>query len=137
MRDQASYRKREDQYLLPQSAFGMSYLNYALSFDKMISSGNATYTLGGKIGNRHSLSGDYRYRGQRADELPVQELMRSDLNFLTTDFLSIEIPFTYSLQMDNKHIHNFYVQAVGSWLDARSTEYQNRKKITLSVGAIF
>ncbi|WP_133228409.1 DUF6850 family outer membrane beta-barrel protein [Sphingobacterium corticibacter] len=137
LRGQASYRKREDQYLLPQSAFGMSYLNYALSFDKMISSGNATYTLGGKIGNQHSLSGDYRYGGQRADELPVQELMRSDLNFLTTDFLSIEIPFTYSLQVDNKHIHNFYVQAVGSWLDARSTEYQNRKKITLSVGAIF
>jgi len=131
------YDKQDDRYLMPISSFTTENIGYGLTVQKALTWAHSTLVLGGKLWRQQNLSGAYAYGGMRAEEWPVTQLMMGELQYRTADYIQLELPITYSIQIGKRHENSLYTKVNGTWLRPSGDYFADRKGLQLSIGATF
>lgn len=136
----AHYSKLDDAYLLPHSWKNAENLliavggkkNFRLSGDR-----ESRLQVGLRAGVNRNLSGEYQYNGQHPEYPTVTGLETNDWRYLTSDFVRVELPVTYSVRIGKEQQRVLFVNAFGRYTKAGSFDFDNRYTFGGSVGLNF
>lgn len=136
----ASYEKLADEYILPNSVKNVENAFFSISGKKnFVMSENKSKRLlvGAQVNYKTNLSGEYDYNGSHPDSPLVTDLEQNDFNHLSSDFISFEVPITYSQQFKEGGNSQFFIKAKGQYLTTNSFDYNKRHAVSISVGTFF
>lgn len=135
-----NYLKKEDEYLIPRSVkqaenltFNLSgKVNFALS-DKL----SQRLLVDAAIGYNNNLSGQYTYEGSNPNYAVVTEFEQTDLNYLVTDFYSLNTTVTYSQKVRESINTNLFVKGAFNYQKAKDFNFGHRSTLQFSLGCNF
>lgn len=134
------YEKLEDKYILPNSLKVAENIMLTLTGKKSFVMSNILakqLLVGAELGYNSNLSGTYNYAGEHAAYPTVTGLEQNDLNYLTSDYISVGIPIVYSQQLREKSKKLFFAKANGQYIHTNSFDYTKHYIMSVHLGLNF
>lgn len=135
-----NYNKLADEYILPNSIKNIENVSFGINGKRnfvMSDHKSKRLLVGLGIQYKTNLSSEYVYNGLAKDSPIVTELEQNDFNYLSADFVALELPITYSQQFKAGKDNQFFIKAKGQYLSTSSFDYNKRHAINISVGTFF
>ena len=136
----AEYEKQTDKYLLSNSIKSYEHLLFTLG-------GKKNFRIRNKLSKRllvgihgaysKNLDGKYHYDGTHPDYISVTKLETSDHQYLTSNYHLFGASATYSQQLKESTLANFFVKASFNRVNTSDFGYNNRNHFYLSAGCHF
>ncbi|MDD4608778.1 MAG: hypothetical protein PHY71_01320 [Bacteroidaceae bacterium] len=135
-----SYLTLADVYLIPASEKKIDNWVAKATFKRNIMfSGASTPRLllsAEAIVNKNS-AGSYIYSGEHPTYITVTEIEQGDYNYLESDYWGVNLVANYSQSIQAESNLRWYISGYFNYLKTDNLDFNNRKKMGVTVGCIF
>lgn len=135
-----NYEKKNDTYILPYSVKNTENIAFSLGGKKNFAlSDKRTKRLliGAGIAYNKNLSGEYNYNGQHSDYSVVKYFEQTDLNYLISDYYTVNSSAVYSQRYNETTNATVFAKVNFSYSKTSDFDFSNRTRAEFSIGLNF
>lgn len=135
-----NYLSQDDEYLMPNSEKKIhNWLAKATLKRNVIFSGIAKprLLLSAQAMVNKNTSGSFDYGGKHAEYITVTEMEQGDYNYLKSNYWGLNVVANYSQKFNPETNLRWYVSGYFNYVKTTSFDFNNRKKIGLTIGCLF
>lgn len=139
-RAQLSYSNLENMYLIPESSMSLQNIYFALSLDKIFQLSarmKNELNIGIITGLKANQKASYKYTGANTQTLLVKDLEKRNMDYLSADITSFEVPIMYSQKINSLSDNHIFIRLSAQLTKSNHDLLKDRKSFYSSIGLTF